>query len=181
MDLVKEDLKNFQARVAQRLRQANEHGVAPRWLAITVSGLNCLFPLSHTSEVLPITPIIPVPYAKPWFKGIVNSRGRIYGVVDLTEYFAGAGDQVFPFTEKAKGLAECNFIGFNAEMNLNCVLLVNKVLGLRTSEHFAQCTPPASDSPNYFGSLYRDPAGVDWQEINLLNLSHDQGFLSISV
>jgi twitching motility protein PilI len=181
MDLVKEDLKSFQARVAQRLRLANERGVAASWLAITVNGLNCLFPLSHTNEVLPFAPIIPVPYAMPWFMGIVSSRGRIYGVVNLKVYLMRGDHQVFPLTEIANGLPECSFIGFNAELNLNCVLLVNKVLGLRTLQDFAQCSSPANYSPDYLGSLYRDHDGIDWQEINLQNLSHSHEFLSISV
>ena len=181
MALPKEDLRNFQTRFAERIRVANEQDVAASWLAVMVKGFNCLFPLSQAKEVLPAVPITPVPYVKPWFMGTINSRGRVYGVVDLTEYLTLEYKQEYSFAGRLNALAECSMIGINVELNLNCMLIVNKVLGLRTLQNFEKSAPPLSDAPNYFGLLYRDVAGVDWQEISLQNLSRSPGFLSISV
>ncbi len=181
MALPREDLKEFQARVAERLRVAREQGVAASWLAVGISGLNCLFPLSQANEVIPSAAIIPVPYAKPWFMGAINSRGRIYGVVGLSDYLVYENRQEFPLNETSIALPEYSLIALNAALNLNCVLMVNKVMGLRTIENFSNSVPPAADAPDCFGLSYRDVAGSHWQEINLQNLSRSLGFLSIRV
>ena len=40
--------------------------------------------MPHTH--IPMATISNVPYTKDWFLGVINSRGRIYGVVDLAAY-----------------------------------------------------------------------------------------------
>ena len=40
-----------------------------------------LFPLGHAGEIFPWTPPQPVPYTEPWFLGVANLRGGLYGVV----------------------------------------------------------------------------------------------------
>lgn len=181
MTLPREDLKNFQARVAERLRVAREQGVTASWLAVAVQGLNYLFPLSQANEVLPPATIIPVPYSKTWFLGAINSRGRIYGVVDLADYLALEGHQVLSVLPKAHSLSEYSLVGLNDALSLNCVLMVSKVFGLRNTEHFSASSQPAQSAPAFFGDLYQDETGVSWQELDLRNLSRSTNFLSISV
>jgi twitching motility protein PilI len=181
MALPREDLKSFQARVAERLRVAREQGVTASWLAVSIQGLHCLFPLSQANEVLPLTTIIPVPYSKSWFLGAINARGRIYGVVDLADYLVQEARQTVVASPNTNAVSEFSLVGLNTELNLNCVLMVNKVMGLRTLENFPESMQPAADAPDFFGTVYQDVTGTYWQELNLRNLSHSPGFLSISV
>ena len=181
MALAREDLKNFQARVAERLKVAREQEVGASWLAVAIDGMNCLLPLSHANEVMPVSPILPVPYVKTWFYGAINARGRIYGVVDLATYLAVEAKQSIPNRDKAWSIADCSLVGLNADLSMNCVLLVNKVMGLRNISSFDQSLPSKENAPNYFGTRYQDSAGATWQEVNLQHLARSTGFLSISV
>ena len=180
MSVTQEDLQSFQTRIAERLRLAGKQDLSVSWLALKINGLNCLFPLAQANEIMAATTIIRVPYVKSWFVGAVSARGRIFGVADLADYLAQEEGQKTTPTERPISLVECTLIGLNAELNLNCVLLVNKVLGLRTSHSFAHHEPAASGAPACFGPLYRDVAGIAWQEIDLQNLSLSPNFLSIS-
>ena len=65
-------------------------------------------------------------------------------------------------------------------LNINCVVLIDRLAGLRSIESFVASTPPAADSPEYFGHSYTDSQGASWQEINLQALSLSSQFLSIS-
>jgi twitching motility protein PilI len=181
MALPREDLKFFQARLAERLRVAREQSAAASWLAVATRGLTCLFPLHQANEVLPSVSIIPVPYAKSWFVGAINSRGRMYGVVDFFSYLAHENKQKLPITERASVPSDYSLIALNVELNLNCMLMVDKVLGLRTLENFEHSANPDLHAPDYFGQLHLDAAGAAWQEIDLQKLSRSPEFFSINV
>lgn len=43
--------------------------------------------LTSIKEVLKVGEIKPVPYMKPYYKGVMNLRGQIIGVIDLREKF----------------------------------------------------------------------------------------------
>jgi len=175
------DLKNVQERLAERLRIAREQGVIANWLAVTIDGMNCLFPASQINEVLPSANIIPVPYAKAWFMGVIKSRGRIYGVVDFSNYLSSEVRREAISAQKATSLTETSLIALSADLNLNCVLLVQKVHGLRTIEDFPKSAPPDPHLPEYFGPIYQDTVGANWQEINIQRLSRSPVFLGICV
>jgi twitching motility protein PilI len=105
----------------------------------------------------------------------------MYGVVDFFSYLALETKQKFPTTERATIPSDYSLIALNVELNLNCMLMVDKVLGLRTLENFAHSTNPDLNAPDYFGQLHLDAAGAAWQEIDLHKLSRRPEFVSISV
>lgn len=177
----REELKDFQARVAQRLKLAREQGSTATWLAVDLRDRHCLFPLSQANEVLPNATITPVPYAKHWFLGAVNSRGRIYGVVDLAAYLTHREASDSAVRPAAPSLAQCTLVGINTELNINCVLLVQSVKGLRAPQAFVEQHAPTPGAHSHFGNTYRDKEGTQWQEIDLQSLSRSPEFLSISV
>ena len=82
----REALRELQTRLASRLQTAKVEGLSISWLAVRAGGNNYLFPLAQSGEIFPLSDIQVVPYARPWFLGVVNLRGGLYGVVDLVAF-----------------------------------------------------------------------------------------------
>lgn len=173
----REALRELQKRLASRLQAARSEGVSASWLAVKADGAHYLFPLAQSGEIFSLANLQPVPYAKSWFKGVVNLRGGLYGVVDLAG-FIGNWSQPPKRTEQM--LAEASVVTLNAGMEVNCALLVDSLAGLRNADAFTGSEPPPDDSPPYFGNRFSDAQGQVWQEINLRSLSQLPVFLGIS-
>lgn len=171
----REALRELQTRLASRLQAARSGAVSASWLAATVGPANYLFPLEQAGEIFPLPQVQAVPYCRPWFMGVTNLRGGLFGVVDLAGFMAETS--ISPRTEQA--LAQASVLTFNAALELNCALLVDTLAGLRKREAFSEAVAPAQGSPVYFGSRFVDLDGVSWQEINLRSLSQFPEFLSI--
>ena len=95
-------------------------------------------------------------------------------VVDL----AGLVGETSVRTEQA--LNESSLLAFNAALEVNAALMVDRLAGLRSVESFVTSEPPAADAPVFYGSVYVDAQGQRWQELNLQALSQHADFLSIS-
>ena len=76
-------------------------------------------------------------------------------------------------------LAQCRLVALNPLLDTNCALLVDRLLGLRTTEAFASSVPPDADAASYFGHIYTDLEGRQWQELNLQALAQHSSFLGI--
>jgi twitching motility protein PilI len=172
----REAIRELQARLASRLQAARTEGVSVAWLAVKASGQNYLFPLGQSGEIYPLSNIQSVPYALQWFRGVLNIRGGLYGVVDMAGFVA-AGRGVARSEPVAQ---EPSVVTLNAALEVNCALQVDGLSGLRGAEAFVSSTPPTPSDPEYFGNLFVDSAGDHWQEINLRTLSLSPQFLSIS-
>lgn len=172
----REALRELQTRLASRLQAARSEGVSAAWLAVKAGDSNYLFPLSHSGEIFPLTQIQQVPYACPWFMGVVNLRGALYGVVDLASFM---GDRLSRVRTE-QSLAESSVITLNGALELNCALLIDGLAGLRKRDAFSTAVAPPSGAPSYFGNRFTDLQGIEWQEINLQSLSQFSEFLNIS-
>jgi twitching motility protein PilI len=169
-------LRAFQSRLASRLQAARTTGVAATWLAVEAGEGKYLFPLGHAGEIFPWTPPQPVPYTAPWFLGVANLRGGLYGVVQLSAFASGAPSG--PAASEAARI-QSRLVAPNELLDVNCALLVDRLAGLRGVEAFAASEPPGADAPPWAGHLYIDAAGERWQEVNLQALSQQPQFLSI--
>lgn len=171
-------IRELQSRLAARLQAARTEGVSVAWLAVRCGGSNYLFPLVQAGEIFPLTALQKVPYCQPWFSGVLNLRGGLYGVVDLAAFIAGG---VVPGRSEM-ALGDASVITFHSVLDINCGLLVDTLAGLRSTESFSQSSGPASGSPPYFGNRYTETgdSGVVWQEINLQFLAQLPEFLSIN-
>ncbi len=172
----REALRELQTRLASRLQTAKVEGLSISWLAVRAGGGNFLFPLAQSGEIFPLSDIQVVPYARPWFLGVVNLRGGLYGVVDLAAFtgLARSAGRSEPLS------GEASVVTLNAALEVNSALLVDGLSGLRHVEMFSGSEPPAEGAPAYFGNRYLDAGGEYWQEINLQLLSQLPEFLSIS-
>ncbi len=169
-------LRDLQSRLASRLQAARTEGVQASWLAVEAAGAKYLFPLTQSGEIFPFAQAQPVPYTQPWFLGVANLRGGLFGVVDLSGFVAGRA----PAMRSDASRAESRLVALNAMLEVNCALLIDRLAGLRNLNAFSVSCEPPEGSPHYFGSGYTDATGAYWQEINLQTLSQQPQFLSIS-
>jgi len=172
----REALRELQARLASRLQAARTEGMSVAWLAVRVGGKNLLFPLGQSGEIFPLTSLQPVPYARPWFRGVLNIRGGLYGVVDLAGFVAS--DMGSVRAEPAS--QDLSVVTLNVALEVNCALQVDGLLGLRGADAFTSSSAAEPGAPAYFGNQFLDSAGEQWQEIDLRILSQTPQFLSIS-
>lgn len=170
-------LREFQARLASRL-QAARTSVSASWLAVEAGESNYLFPLGHAGEIFPWVPPQPVPYTEPWFLGVANLRGGLYGVVQLSGLIDGAEAAPAAASGEA-GHTQARLVALNELLEVNCALLIDRLVGLRGVDAFVASEPAANDSPAWFGHSYIDAGGGRWQEVNLQALSQQPQFLSI--
>ena len=172
----REALRELQSRLASRLQAARTEGMSVAWLALRVGGKNLLFPLGQSGEIFPLTSLQPVPYACDWFRGVINIRGGLYGVVDLAAFIAG--DMGSARVELPS--QDLSVVTLNVALEVNCALQVDGLLGLRGGDAFASSSVADPGAPAYFGNQFIDSAGEHWQEIDLRILSQTPQFLSIS-
>ena len=172
----REALRELQARLASRLQAARAEGMSVAWLAVRAGACNYLFPLGQSGEIVPLTQLQPVPYSLDWFRGVVNIRGGLFGVVDLAGFIAVSGG----VARQEPAVAEPSVVTLNALLEVNCALQIDTLSGLRGPDAFVSSKPAPADAPAYFGNQFFDATGEQWQEINLRTLSQTPQSLSIS-
>lgn len=179
-DSSKQVLRDFQSRLADRLRSAQAGAGMASWLAVRAGGQGLLVPLSHAAEIFSWTDVQPVPHARPWFLGVANLRGNLLGVVDLGLFLAQPDAAAGPAPARSpQALMQSRLISLNPVLEVNSALLVDELLGMRTTESFARSDAPDAEAPGFFGHLYTDLQGELWQEINLQSLAQQGAFIDI--
>lgn len=172
----REALRDFQSRLASRLQAARTADVSASWLAVVAGDTKYLFPLVHAGEIFPYTPPQAVPYTEPWFMGVANLRGGLHGVVEFSTFVSGAKKSP-PGSEHVN--TQSRLVALNEMLEVNCALMVDRLVGLRGVEAFVASEAPPSAAPAWHGHSYIDAEGERWQEINLQALSQQPQFLSI--
>lgn len=172
----KQALRDLQARLADRLQAARTQIRGESWLAVECGGRGFLFPLREAGEIFSLAPTQPVPHSHRWFLGIANLRGHLHGVVELAGFLG--------VRQAEAGRDQARLVGFNQSLDINCVLQVDKLAGLRSAGDLTrepeEATPGAAPSrPAFAGSRLRDAAGRSWQELSLAALAVDESFLRI--
>ena len=167
----KQALRDLQSRLADRLQAARTEPLAKSWLAVECGSRGFLFPLKQAGEIFPLGPMVPVPHSHRWFLGVSNLRGHLHGVVDLAVFLglkAGEG-----------GRDQARLVGFNQALDINCVLLVDRLSGLRSEDDLEAEADDGTPRPKFAGGRYRDASSRVWQELNLAALAADEAFLGI--
>src|SRR6185312_6570371 len=101
--------------------------------AVEAGASKYLFPLGHAGEIFPWTPPQAVPYTQPWFLGVANLRGGLYGVIELSAFAAGAA----PAASAGEATSShARLVALNDLLEVNCALLIDRLVGLRSVEAF---------------------------------------------
>jgi twitching motility protein PilI len=168
----KQALRDLQSRLAERLQAARSQARGKSWLAVESSGRGFLLPLGEAGEIFAMAPIMPVPHSHRWFLGVSNLRGHLHGVVDLAAFLDIKG--TVPTREQQSRL-----VGFNQVLDVNCVLMVDRLSGLRGEEELSALPNEDGQRPAFVGERLRDSSGRIWQELLLSELVSDEAFLKI--
>ena len=167
----KQALRDLQSRLAERLQAARTQARGRSWLAVECGARGFLFPLREAGEIFALGPIVAVPHSQRWFLGVANLRGHLHGVVDLAGFLGVKSAE--------SGRDQSRLVGFNQTLDLNCVLLVDRLLGLRSEEELTSEAGADGARPTFAGARYRDGSGRSWQELNLGELASNEAFLKI--
>jgi len=167
----KQALRELQTRLAERLQAARTQVRGQSWLAVECSGRGFLLPLREAGEIFALAPMVAVPYSHRWFLGVANLRGHLHGVVDLAGFLG--------VKTVESGRDQSRLVGFNQALDINCVLLVDKLAGLRSADELTPEPAEAGARPAFVGARLRDASGRVWQELALSALAGDEAFLKI--
>jgi len=167
----KQALRDLQTRLAERLQAARTEPLARSWLAVECSARGFLFPLRDAGEIFAMAPMVQVPHSHRWFLGVSNLRGHLHGVVDLAGFL---GVKTADATRD-----QARLVGFNQALDINCVLMVDRLSGLRSEDELQRDADESGLRPAFVGARFRDASSRVWQELNLAELAGDESFLKI--
>ncbi|MEW5769282.1 MAG: chemotaxis protein CheW [Pseudomonadota bacterium] len=165
----RESLREFQSRLAEKLKVAETTGGTRSKLGILAGGHLWLVNLDQVNEVVTVPRLTSAPWTKPWFAGVASVRGVIHGCVDLAA-FAGVAEPM-PRGESRLLLAHPRF-------GVNVALRVERALGLRPLAELVE-EPLARDSATqpWLVTRWRDQQGELWTEISVEQLVSQPAFL----
>jgi twitching motility protein PilI len=167
----KTSLREFQQRVADRLRDLSSRKTFASKLGFQIGNENWLVNLSDVSEVIPVPTFLIVPQTRAWFRGVANVRGKLYSVVDFAE---------FQGQEATSTANERRVILIQERILESAGFLVNRMLGLRNPENFTREDKTDALRP-WVGAHYRDANGMEWRELDLRELAKTNSYLDVSI
>ena len=150
---------------------ASSDTASPSKLGIQIGAQFWLVNLSDISETLPIPKLTPVPLAQPWFCGVANFRGNLYGIVDFSHFLGGAPTQFG---------VDCRLLLVHQKFSVNCGIVVSRMLGLRNPEKMQQVEMEGEASP-WVAAEYQDETGRRWLELNMQALAGHAQFLNVGL
>lgn len=163
------NLRTFQQELSERLKHKTAAQVDSLRLALECGDISWLVRLGDTGEVLPMPEPVPVPLTKPWFLGVANVRGGLYGMIDFGAFLTGRQ------SARAAG-ARLVLLGTRFS-DMRSGLVVNRVLGLRNLTDFVPAESGGSRS--WAERTWHDKSGAEWRELDLARLAQDEEFLQI--
>lgn len=165
-------LREFSVQLAERIKAAPNTPVEPMRLAVRVGNDAYLIDMGLAGEIVAVPSIAPVPWTKPWFRGLTNVRGRLVGVVDLPHM---AGRDPIPADQAQQLLV------FGASVEANAGLLVSRAFGLRNVSELESLGNPRDAERPWEVMSYRDMDGTVLTEIDLLQLVQSEKFAGIGI
>ena len=164
-------LREFQENLTSRLAEA--HGGERRGLLGVRAGNECwLLSLPEAGEIISPPALAPVPLTHEWYRGLVNVRGVLYSVVDLSRFHDGP-----PIPSPA---AEVRLLLVGARQGVHSAILVSSVLGLHNEDDFDPDTE-ADDPRPWVHSRFRDTQNKLWLRLDVPQLLSNSIFLDVGV
>jgi twitching motility protein PilI len=169
------DLRAFQQELATRLAAKTSAQVEQSRLGLSCAGTQWLIRLADAGEVIAVPPVATVPMTRPWYLGIANIRGNLYGCIDFAGFLGHDAESAAPAASSPR------LVLFGPRAGeLRAGLVVQRVLGLRNLAELRQDETPAG-APAWYGLRWSDAEGGLWQEIDLALLAQDPGFLQVGL
>src|ERR1700694_5036011 len=155
------NLRAFQQELATRLAAKTTAQVEQSRLGIACADERWLIRLADAGEVIAVPQMATVPLTKPWYLGVANIRGNLYGVIDCACFL---GLQLEPVTP---GASQTRLLLFGPRIgDLRAGLIVHRVLGLRNLADLSRNDTPAG-APDWYGSRWGGADGGGWEEVGL--------------
>ena len=165
-------LREFSTQLAQRLKDAPGLPTEPTRLAVRVGSENFLVEMGMAGEIVPLADIVPVPWTKPWYRGLANVRGRLIGVVDLLQM---TGRDPLP-PEHAQQI-----LVFGEGLSVNAGILITRAFGIRNLKDLTALPAAGESAANWEQVRYRGADGVAFTELDLRELVRSPAFAAIGV
>lgn len=166
-------LREFSLQLAQRLKEAPNKPTEPTRLAVRIGSENYLIEMALAGEIVSLPDIAPVPWTRPWYRGLANVRGRLIGVVDLLQL---TGRDPLPAEQTQQILVLGEVLGVNAG------ILVTRAFGIRNLKELTPLDgPPPAGRASWEQARYRDNDGLTMTELELRELATSTHFSSIAV
>lgn len=175
-------LREFQQSLSERLVSARRGEGGHTLLGVESGaadlpgGSHWLIDLADSGEVVPLPQLTPAPLTKPWFAGIANIRGVLYGVVDFSAWRGGAPTPIN---------AQSRLLLVGARHGINSALLVRRALGLRPQMemHAAGAGAPSGgdDAAPWLGGRFTDAQDLSWTQLRIPALLADPNYLDIAL
>lgn len=165
-------LREFSDQLADRLKTAPAAASAQLRLAIRIGPKAYMVEMATAGEIVPLADIAPVPWTKPWFRGLANVRGQLVGVVDLQQF---SGSPPLP-AEQAQQL-----LVIGQAIKVNAALLITRAFGLRNLKELDPLETIADGSRPWELGRYRDVDGTVLTELDLGRLVSTEGFSAVGI
>ena len=169
------DLRAFQQELATRLAAKTAAQVEQSRLGLACAGEQWLIRLADAGEVIAVPPMASVPLTRPWYLGVANIRGNLYGVIDFAGFLGRPPEPAAPGTSLSRLVLFGPRVG-----ELHAGLIVHRVLGLRNLAELERNDAP-SGAPDWYGARWTEANGDVWQEIDLARLAQDPTFLQVGL
>lgn len=167
-------LRQFQESLAVRLREAASETVSASRLGLQSGGRHWLLKLEDAGEIVPVPELTPIPLTKPWFLGLVNVRGVLVSVVDLSLF---SGGRPTPRTPEAR------IVLVAERWQVRAGLLVDRMLGLHAVDKMQPAPPDGAGRESghpgrpWVGAELMDAAERRWTQLELQVLVTSNEFL----
>lgn len=165
-------LREFSTQLAERLKAATSAPNEPVRLAVRIGPQGYLLDMNAAAEIVAVPDITPVPWTRPWFRGLANVRGRLVGVVDLM-HLAGRT----PLTSEQSQ----QLLVFGDSLRINAGLIVTRAFGLRNLNDLEPLGGAAADAAPWETARWRDLDGNQLTELNLGALVGTEAFATIGI
>lgn len=164
-------LRDFQARLTERLRQASTAPDLAARLGLMIGDDRYLVDLTEAGEIVPMPDsIVPVPLTRDWLLGLVNLRGMLFTVIDLQRYAQEGHAEIGK---------ESRLLSLAARLNFNAAIVVTRMLGLRNVGSMQVVADGAQPRHDWLGDTLVDAEGQRWRELSLARLSAGDRFLMV--
>ncbi|MBV6389730.1 MAG: hypothetical protein JNIBNLAF_01377 [Nitrosomonas europaea] len=147
-------------------KKAQETSATIPVLGITIGDDRWLIPMSNISEILPVPKITPVFLTQPWFLGVINVRGNVYGLCDLSHYLDNTSTCISAKTRVFLTIPR---------LGVSYAMLAGSVLGIRNLMEFVPQSDHEDKRPVVAG-IYKDRQDRLWRMLNLPALLQLESF-----